>query len=524
MTAVLDFLTARQSAYGEREVLRVDGVARRYDQLLSSVMSLAGGLALAGVGTADHVALMLDTSHAAVDAWLASAVLGCFDIPINTAYRGELLRYLIEDSEATVMICDARHLPTLLEIQLAQTKLRRLIVNGPHDSLPDVAGIEVCALSALYAEGSAIQSAPSGTGTVVLYTSGTTGASKGVMHSQESCLALADYVARVCRYTPDDALLNFFPLYHQNARYTGLMTAIAAGARFQLDSRLSTSQFWQRCRDDGITAFNYLGSVLTMINNGSAHLDAAAARGHSVRKAFGAGAPRGLWNDFEQRFGVELFEAYGLTEAPMVTVNTPPRSSPIGSAGRASELFEAQVLDACGGLIATGEVGEIAVRPKLPHGFMIGYYGRDADTLQATQNLWFRTGDRGWLSAEGDLYFEERATDSIRRRGENISAWEVESVLDRHPAVRESAVYGVASEDSEEEVMAALVLSEPVAELAQIIRESRADLPAYAVPRYVRALAEMPRTDTLKVQKAELRRQGVSADAVDLGNVASRRA
>ena len=156
------------------------------------------------------------------------------------------------------------------------------------------------------------------------------------------------------------------------------------------------------------------------------------------------------------------------------------------------------------------------MRPKLPRGFMLGYYGRDADTVRATRNLWFHTGDRGWLSPDGDVYFEERAKDSIRRRGENISAWEVESVLDRHPAVLESAVYGVAAEAVDEEVMAAVVLSNPDADPRQIIQESASDLPAYAVPRYVRAVAELPRTDTMKVQKAELRKQGVTADTLEI--------
>ncbi|MGH3492082.1 MAG: AMP-binding protein [Sciscionella sp.] len=517
MSVFLEFLRSRERQYGDREVLRVDGVARRYDELLATTLALAGGLGQAGVDAEDHIALMMDTSNAAVDAWLASSVIGGYDIPINTAYRGELLRYLIEDSEATVVICDDAHLGTLLDLPLARTKVCKLVVNAPATTdLRPTPGIETHRLSDLYVHGSPLPSRDGASGIVVLYTSGTTGASKGVMHTQDSCLELAEFTARTMRYTPEDALLNFFPLYHQNARYTGLIPAIAAGARFQLESKLSTSRFWSRCRDDRITAFNYLGSVLTMIMAASKHLDAAQARDHSVRKAYGAGAPRGIWEEFERRFGVELFEAYGLTEAPMVSINVPPRVSPIGSAGRASELFEVQALDELGERVVAGLVGEIVVRPKLPHGFMLGYYGRDADTVRATRNLWFHTGDRGWLSPAGDVHFEERAKDSIRRRGENISAWEVESVLDRHPAVLESAVYGVAADAVDEEVMAAVVLSNPDADLGQIILESASDLPTYAVPRYVRAVTELPRTDTMKVQKAELRKQGVTADTLEI--------
>jgi carnitine-CoA ligase len=518
-TVFCDFLTSREAAYGDREVLRIDDVPRSYPELLSSVLALAAGLRGIGVGSEDHVAIMMDTSHVSVDAWLATSVIGCVEIPINTSYRGDLLGYLIADSEATVVICDATYLSSVLSLPLERTKVRMVIVHADdaESAVPPPSRLETYALSDLYAASDTAPAAPRDSGLVVLYTSGTTGPSKGVMHSQASALGLAEYVARVCAYTPDDALLNFFPLYHQNARYTGLVTAIAAGARLQLDSRLSTSTFWSMCRANRITAFNYLGSVLTMILGASKHLDPAAARDHGVRKAYGAGAPRGIWEEFERRFGVRFYEAYGLTEAPMVTVNTPPRVSPIGSAGRASDLFEVRIFDDEGGVAALDEVGEIAVRPKVPNAFMLGYYGRDADTVRATRNLWFHTGDRGWLSADGDLYFEDRMKDAIRRRGENISAWEVESVLDRHPAVMESAVYGVQAEAFDEEVMAAIVPARADIDPAVVIRESAVDLPSYAVPRYVRVLDELPRTDTQKVQKAELRREGVTADTLDVG-------
>jgi carnitine-CoA ligase len=513
VTAFLEFLTSRESLYGDREVLRIDGAPRTYPRLLADALGLAAGLAEIGVGPEDHVAMMMDTSHESVDAWFASSLLGCFEIPLNAKYRGDLLGYLLRDSEATVVICDSTHLQTILDTDLSQTGVRTLVVNST-DGSP--VGVDCHALSELYRPGASPPESRPDAGVTVLYTSGTTGPSKGVMHTQRSCLALGEYVARVCRYTPEDALLNFFPLYHQNARYTGVITAIAAGCRLHLDSKLSTSEFWSNCRDAGITAFNYLGSVLHMILAGSAHLDADEARDHSVRKAYGAGAPRGIWDDFERRFGVELYEAYGLTEAPMAAINVPPRVSPSGSAGRASDLFDLQVLDERGEPAAPGEVGEIVVRPKVAHAFMLGYYNRDADTVRLTRNLWFHTGDRGLLSREGDLYFEERAKDSIRRRGVNISAWEVESVLDKHPAVVESAVYAVAAAEFDEEVMAAIVPASPDADLEQIVRDSATGLPPYAVPRYVRALGELPRTGTMKVQKSELRREGVTEDTLDL--------
>jgi carnitine-CoA ligase len=510
VTAFRAFLESQAGVYGDREALRIDGVARSFPQLHSSVTSLAAGMAELGVGSDDHVAIMMETSHEAVDAWLASAVLGCVDVPLNTKYRGDLLRYLIDDSEATVVICDAAHLKTLYEAGLSQTGVRTVIVHGDLESRAHHRLVDV------YAPAGTVPHASAGSGAVVLYTSGTTGPSKGVMHTQESCLRLSEYTGRVCGYKPDDALLNFFPLYHQNARYTGIVMALAVGCRLQLDSKFSSSEFWTTCRRNGITAFNYLGSVLTMIMGASKDMSPEECRDHRVRRAYGAGAAPAVWEEFEQRFGVSLVEVYGLTEAPMVTANAPPRVSPLGSAGREGDLFELAILGDDDRRAPAGVVGEIAVRPKVPNAFMLGYYGRDGDTVRATRNLWFHTGDRGWLSPEGDLFFEERSKDSIRRRGENISAWEVESVLNKHPDVFESAVYGVQVEAFDEEVMAAIVPAISGADVAQIIRDSVRNLPSYAVPRYVRAVDELPRTDTMKVQKAELRRDGVTAETIDL--------
>lgn len=210
---------------------------------------------------------------------------------------------------------------------------------------------------------------------------------------------------------------------------------------------------------------------------------------------------------FEQRLGVRLVETYGLSEAPMAALNVRKgeRSSQIGSAGRGTDLFELAVVDAEDNLLPAGEIGEIVLRPRAPDAMMTGYYNKDAATVRAFRNLWFHSGDRGRLSEQGDLFFEAREKDAIRRRGENISAWEVESVLDAHPDVAESAVFGVACEDADEEVAAAIVLRPGASDLGTVLDHAAKNLPAYAVPTLLRVMADLPRTPTEKVQKAELR-------------------
>jgi len=507
MTAMSEFLAEQASLYGDQEMLRVNGEGRTYAALLHDVRALAAGFSALGMGEGSRVGVLMDTSHRAVDVWFALSLLGCVDAPFNTNYRGSLLLHLIQDSEVGFLVCDAAYVAEVDAVVRDADREITVIVAGhegamAHARLEDLYGTDDLDFDGL-----------SG-GEVILYTSGTTGPSKGVVHNQRGGILLAQYVAEVCGYGPEDRLLNFFPLYHQNARYTGVLAAIAAGAAIDLEQRFSSSGFWPLCRDRGITAFNYLGSVLTMILAG-APSDPSVAEGHRVRIGWGAGASQKDREELLERFGVDLVEVYGLTEAPMATVNLRGSGCPTGSAGRASRFFDVRVLSDAGGPAAAGEPGAIQLRPRVDDVFTRGYYGNDRATVAATQDLWFDTGDRGYLNAEGDLFFAERAKDSLRRRGENISAWEVESVLTADPRVLEAAVYGV-SIDGDEEVMAALLLDAPDSDVREIVRDVAGNLPRYAVPRFVRVVTDMPRTPTMKIQKNELKKSGVTPDAVDL--------
>jgi crotonobetaine/carnitine-CoA ligase len=507
VTTFHELLRERATAHGERAAVRFEDVTLTYAALLARTERLAAGLREEGIGPEDRVAILMENSIECLLSWLALSVVGCADVPVNPEYRGDLLCYLLQDSAATAVVCDAAFLGQVLEVAPRLTSLRLIVVNGQAGPAgaggPRLASLAACAEARGGA--SVVMKADE---RVILYTSGTTGPSKGVIHTQRSCLTLARYNAEVLRYGADDRLLNFFPLYHQNARYTGVVPALWAGASIRLERRFSSSAFWKTCAADGVTAFNYLGSVLRLILNVTP--PELTAAGHTVRKAFGAGAPAALWSEFEDRLGIRLVETYGLSEAPMTTLNTREagRQSPIGSAGRASDLFEVAVVDEQDNRLGPEAVGEIVLRPKRPDAMMVGYHNKDSATVAAFRNLWFHSGDRGRLSAEGDLYFEERSKDSIRRRGENISAWEVESVLDQHPDVAESAVFGVVSEEADEEVAVAIVLKRPVADLAQILKFAEARLPRYAVPTLIRVMDDLPRTPTAKVQKAELRAAG----------------
>ena len=510
--AFADWLSERVSRFAERPAIEIGGVARTYRELDEASDRLGRGFSGLGLGAGSRVAVMLDNCAEHIDTWFSLGKLGAIEIPINTAYTGELLRYLLAQCHAEALVCDARRLAAVARVAGDLPMLKTVVCMGDAvaGGVGSPPGTEVLSLADLYQDGGLRRASisPSGPG-VILYSSGTTGPPKGILHTNGGCIRLGQYNAEVMGYGPEDVLWNCFPLFHQNARYTGVMPALDVGAKIVLETRFSASQFWETARAKKVTAFNYLGAVILMLWN---QPSAPADRQHAVTRAFGAGAPKNIWPGFEERFGVTLTEVYGLTEAPMATVNRRP--SQRQSCGRSSDLFEVSVVDEEDRRITDESVGEIVVRPKVPCAFMLGYDNAPEATVTAFRNLWFHTGDRGWMSPGGDLYFVDRTKDCIRRRGENISSWEIESVLSRHPGVLESAAYGVPSELSDEEVMIAVV-AKPGAVLdpAEVHAFCAGHLPAYAIPSYIRLLESLPHTPTERVQKYRLREDGVTADA-----------
>jgi crotonobetaine/carnitine-CoA ligase len=295
------------------------------------------------------------------------------------------------------------------------------------------------------------------------------------------------------------------PMFHTNARYCTVLIGLMLSVRVVLHRSFSASRFWDVCRAEEATAFNFIGSMLTFLSKQPPRAD---DRDHLVRKGYGAPAPISIYHDFEERFGVRLCEAYGSSEIGCVTANPIAQARP-GSAGRSTGIHELAIHDPGGNPVPEGEAGEIVVRPKRPGILFNGYHGMPAETAASWRDLWFHTGDRGRFDEDGNLYFVDRVKDSIRRRGENISSWEVERVVNSIDVVQECAVLGVASDASEEDVLVVVVLKEreelePLELLGQL--ESR--LPAYAMPRYVRYVESLPKTPTGRVQKYMLRRAG----------------
>jgi len=340
----------------------------------------------------------------------------------------------------------------------------------------------------------------------ILYTSGTTGPSKGV------CCPHAQYFwwgvnsARILAIREGDVLCTALPLFHVNA-LSSFYQALLTGSTLAVEPRFSASRFWPTLIEHGARVTYLLGAMVPILLSREPCLQ---ERSHAIRSALAPGVPSQLHAAFEQRTGICLIDGYGSTETNFVIGGTVAEQRP-GCMGKVTDGFEARVIDANGNDMADGEPGELIVRSHEKLAFATGYFAMPDATVEAWRGGWFHTGDRVVRDALGYFRFIDRLKDSIRRRGENISSFEVEQVLLSHPDVANAAVYPVRSQLAEDEVMAAIV-RRPGSRLAEaaLTEFCQPRLAYFAIPRFIEFVDELPTTESGKVQKYKLRDRGVT--------------
>lgn len=482
--SVATLLLSRAAQSPDKVVIRSDQGNITYGEIEERSRVIANNLSAAGVRRGDSVATLLQETHQVVPVWFACARSGFVEVPLSGELKGDLLAEAVNGAGCSVMVISGDS----EAVQQLGTMEKRL------PPISDFADLEYARSTNQFSDSPLELDEVS----LILYTSGTTGRSKGVRLTDRMTLRLAWSVIDNAGLTSDDILLTVFPLHHIAARFVSVVAAMLIDSEVVVRERFSASRFWEVCADHGVTAIHYLGTLPMMLWN---QPNLPENEQSSVRVAYGAGMPEEIEEGFSKRFDLEIFELYGSTEQGVVAMSR-RGASKLGTCGRPVADVDLEIHDPEGNQCLPTEVGEIVVRNSEPGIFFDGYHGMPEATIEAWRDLWFRTGDSGFLDKDGYLVFTGRLTDSIRRRGENVSAWEVERVLAEYEGVVEVAVFGVPSDIGEEEVMA-VVVGEQL-DLQELWRFAADKLPKFAVPRYMRVQDQLPKTPTGRVQKHQL--------------------
>ncbi|TQK69512.1 AMP-binding protein [Nocardioides sp. SLBN-35] len=510
-----------------------EGRTWTFAETLTAAERVGRSFLAAGAEPGDRVVLVAQNSSAFVRTWIGTAVAGLVEVPINTAYERDFLAHQVSTVEATLAVIDDVYAARFVAVAEAAKSIRKFWVvdTGSRDEALDTlrrAGWEAAPFEELdeaatapeVVEGSiALPVVRPQDLASVLFTSGTTGPSKGVAMPHAQMYFFADECVSLVRLTPEDAWMSVTPLFHGNAQFMAAYPTLVAGARFVTRSRFSASRWVDQLRESRVTVTNFIGVMMDFIWKQERRDDDAD---NPLRVVFAAPTAATLVAPMRERYGIEAFvEVFGLTETSAPIISPYGEDRPAGAAGLAAdEWFDVRLVDPeTDEDVAVGEIGELVVRPKVPFICSMGYFNMPDKTVEAWRNLWFHTGDALRRDEDGWFYFVDRFKDALRRRGENISSYEIETSILAHPAVVECAVIAVpaSSEAGEDEVMAYVITGgdAPVPSAEELWAHCEGRIPSFAVPRYLRFVEDLPKTPSQRVQKARLRAIGVTADTHD---------
>ncbi|MCW8379730.1 AMP-binding protein [Streptomyces justiciae] len=491
----------------------VEGQAVTYAEVLAASYRWASVFARLGIGRGDRVLTMVPNRVEAYEIWLGLSWLGAIEVGLNTAYRGQMLRYTAEAAQARMIVIAEQFLDRLAPVAAELDGIEAIVVPDATDGAGDfprpvLHGAELLAEAHEVPE---LHTPEPWDTACVIWTSGTTGPSKPVMvpwgELYELCAAWAESVEQ------NDALYHYCPYYHLSGKFMTYLAALT-GVPAVMREVFSAGNFWSDVRRHRIT-------VALMVEAIARILMAAPARPDDSDNPLRAAIITPVFAEipeFVERFGMEGFGTwYGMSEIGPPICSDGFKLENLESCGRLREGYEVLIADKHDYPVADGEVGELLVRSKHPWKLNSGYFGMPDVTLQAWRNGWFHTGDGFRRDPAGNFYFVDRMKDAIRRRGENISSFEVEAAVNEHSAVAESAAVAVPSEYGEDEVKIVVVLA-PDARLTErdLVAWLTDHLPRFMLPRFVEFVKELPKTkDTLRTQKAVLRQRGITSGTWD---------
>jgi len=514
MNFMTDLFDLRASESGGQPYIFYEDQTITFAEYARGTCRAANGLAGYGVKAGDGLAIMMGNCPEYL--YLANGLprIGVYSVPINVSIKGDSLKHNLTHSDVKFLVVDDIYLPAILELGRPLGVIEKIFVRqtGPGPVPPDM--FPLARLLDASPDKPAYQQ-QAGAIASILYTSGTTGLPKGVVTRIRPNTALGLRMLASMWVKPDDILYTCLPLFHSNAMQLTAAVAMGAGVPFGLEKRFSASRFWEPIRRWGVTSFNALGAMIPILMKQPEKPDDAD---NPVRLVFSAACPSNLWVAFEKRFNVKIWEGYGAVDGGGVIIMN-RGDAPVGSIGKLPPTTVWKLVDDNDNPVPMGEVGELIT--KVPEaargqGRVVEYYKNPEASDKKVEGGWIRSGDLFYADKDGNLFFVDRKTDSMRRRGENISSWEVENIVEKHPAVAESAAFGVPSELGEDEVMIWVVPKEGAKlDLMNLMRFCAENMAYFMVPRYVDVVEEIPRTGTHRVMKGELKKRGITARTWD---------
>jgi len=508
-----DIIEDKARTYPDRVIFQFDDLEIPYELLNENINKAANGFRGIGIRKGDKVAIMMPNCPEFLYTWFGLNKIGAIEVPINTAMKGDPLHHQLAQSDSKAIILDVQFLEKIESLEERLPDVETIVVwAGPGTELQIPKMRFDCGkFSDLMASPSTKPDAFLKFNDVVsiIYTSGTTGPAKGVQMTNTYWYSIWMESVKYCGYVPSDILYTGLPFFHGNAQGITVGSAILADAKAAIDPKFTASRHWDRIRNYGATEFNYIGGIPKMLLNQPKKPD---DRDHTCRLAVGGGLTKDVWEEFQDRFNIDLVEVYGMTEC-YCCLASPYDEVRVGSCGKRVTGWDVKIVDDDDMECTAGTSGEIICRPERDKAWLgtTGYYNMPEATAKLFKNLWIHTGDLGHMDEDGYFYFQGRKKESIRRRGENITPHDIEKAIGEHPSVMQIAVVGVPSEVGEEEVKASIVLREgeeldPVG----VMKWCEERLAYFMIPRFVEFRDSLPMTGSERVEKYKLKEEGVA--------------
>ena len=497
-----------------------------YSEVNTLANQIANSLNKLGVEKGEKVSVYMPNSLELCLSWFGILKNGSVMVPINTAYVMDFLQYIIESSDSKIIIVAEEYMDRLKNIEDRIPLIENIIV-WPREEKSSLNLMDYKGKAKTYSWKEFVESGDKNEPDVeithldharLMYTSGTTGRSKGVVRPCAADYSSAMNYSLIMDITTDDVVFTCLPLFHSNAMVMGVYPAMIQGAKVVVEEKYSASNFWKWMKDFKITKFNLVGVMSYFMWNAPV---VPEEKEHEVKLVLGSPAPHDIIEDFMERFGIKFMEGYGLTEVGQCTFMRPGEPFRIGSCGKESPGYEIKIVNPdTDEELPPDTPGELVLRPRIPNICLHYYHKMPEKTVSDFRNFWFHTGDLCRKDDDGYIFFMDRVKDYIRRRGENISSFEVENMVSSHPKINEAAAIAVKVDEegrySEDEVMIVVVKEDGEnLDAKEIIEFLKPIMPKFMIPRFVKFRKSLPKTPTNRVQKAKLREEGVTDDTWD---------